>query len=266
MILIISNFSRQLIQSAAQLETSAFLAEYQALAYLIQIFRRLCVSRVTPTIPLHFATRSKEPAPLHHLCDPRSHYSTMKNPAPARSQEAQKPEDSAQSNPASISDPPSANQKILHDGKTYTTIKEGLAYVLIPPDAPLSQDPSLSKGEGPAQSVFYNPIQQYNRDLTVLAIRAFGEAHVAEKLAKASELRAKRQKKASNRQGKKQNKHGKANEAAAQDPKNKRKLDETAVEAEAEQPAAKKSKANRDKYVLNPWRRFGFGSPGNLHD
>lgn len=182
----------------------------------------------------------------------------MKELTPARSQESQNPENSAQSTPASISDPPSANQKILHDGKTYTTIKEGLAYVLIPPDAPLSQDPSLAKGEGPAQSVFYNPIQQYNRDLTVVAIRAFGEALVAEKLAKAAELREKRRKKASNKQDKRK---GRDQETSAQGSKNKRKLDETEMECAAEQPAAKKTKADRNRYVFNSWQGYALGVP-----
>lgn len=186
----------------------------------------------------------------------------MKNLTPSRSQKAEKPESAALSSPVSISEPPSANQKILHDGKTYTTIKEGLAYVLIPPDAPLSQDPSLSKGEGPAQSVFYNPIQQYNRDLTVLAIRAFGEGHVAEKLAKSSELKAKRQKKASKKQDKAGNKN-KAQETA-QGTKNtsKRKLDEDAPE----QPVTKKNKTDRNRYVEKSWQPFAFELPEILRD
>ncbi|TID25169.1 TRM-domain-containing protein [Venturia nashicola] len=167
----------------------------------------------------------------------------MDNSVPAHSQEPHNSGNSAIISPASISDPPSANQRILHDGKVYTTIKEGLAYVLIPPDAPLSQDPSLSKGEGPAQSVFYNPIQQYNRDLTVLAIRAFGEAFVAEKLAKAAELRDRRRKKAANKLNKRK---GKGQETEAQGERNKRKLRETEIEGAAEQPPAKKSKANRN--------------------
>ncbi|QDS75356.1 hypothetical protein FKW77_002229 [Venturia effusa] len=189
----------------------------------------------------------------------------MEDTTPSRPQESGNPEPAAPVplNPASISDPPSANQTILHNGKTYTTIKEGLAYVLIPPDAPLSQDPSLSKGEGPAQSVFYNPIQQYNRDLTVLAIRAFGEALVAEKVAKASQSRAKRRKKASKKQGavekedqetaqgngeKRQFDAGTAGEDESRQPAatNKRKLGELENEGDAEQPAAKKSKADRN--------------------
>lgn len=79
--------------------------------------------------------------------------------------------------PASITDLPQPGQTILHDGTEYTTIKEGLAHILIPPNAALSTDPRTFKQQ-PAeqtQQVFYNPIQQFNRDLSVLAIRAFGE-------------------------------------------------------------------------------------------
>ena len=59
-----------------------------------------------------------------------------------------------------------------HD-KQYKVIKEGTAEVLE------LQHPNDSKGprneEPKSQSVFYNPVQQYNRDLSVLAIKAFGE-------------------------------------------------------------------------------------------
>lgn len=161
----------------------------------------------------------------------------MADLAPPRSLETSKLENVNKSNPASISDPPLADQRILHDGKTYTTIKEGLAYVLIPPDAPLSQDPSLSKGEGPAQSVFYNPIQQYNRDLTVLAIRAFGEAQVAERNVKKGKSREKRHKKGPKKQAQ-----------TAQDA-NKRKLEDVATENAPLEPALKKNKPDRNRYV-----------------
>jgi tRNA (guanine26-N2/guanine27-N2)-dimethyltransferase len=75
---------------------------------------------------------------------------------------------------------PVADQHILQDGKEYTTIKEGLAYILIPAEA--SKVPQTApQGETQAQSVFYNPIQQFNRDLSVLAIKAYGEDVIARK-------------------------------------------------------------------------------------
>ncbi|CCU81474.1 N2,N2-dimethylguanosine tRNA methyltransferase [Blumeria hordei DH14] len=69
---------------------------------------------------------------------------------------------------------PAVGQHINHEGKQYTTIKEGLAYILIPAEA--SKVPQQTpKGENQTQDVFYNPIQQFNRDLSVLAIKAHGE-------------------------------------------------------------------------------------------
>jgi tRNA (guanine26-N2/guanine27-N2)-dimethyltransferase len=82
---------------------------------------------------------------------------------------------------ATIDSQPAVDQLIEHDGKSYSTVKEGLAYILVPPNARTEQDPKSKKkhkgddGEQQTQSVFYNPIQQFNRDLSVLAIKAFGE-------------------------------------------------------------------------------------------
>ncbi|KAF2998137.1 RNA methyltransferase tRNA(m5U54)methyltransferase [Curvularia kusanoi] len=69
---------------------------------------------------------------------------------------------------------PTAGQNISHEGKEYTTIKEGLAHILVPHDTPTSTDPRMSKEDTQKQQVFYNPIQQFNRDLSVLAIKTFG--------------------------------------------------------------------------------------------
>ncbi|KAH7375139.1 N2,N2-dimethylguanosine tRNA methyltransferase [Plectosphaerella cucumerina] len=58
-----------------------------------------------------------------------------------------------------------------YDGKDYKGVREGKATILVPASA-------VSSGKGGAaavQQVFYNPIQQFNRDLSVLAIRAHGE-------------------------------------------------------------------------------------------
>ncbi|KAF3480986.1 N2,N2-dimethylguanosine tRNA methyltransferase [Arthroderma uncinatum] len=79
-----------------------------------------------------------------------------------------------------ISTPPRQGQIIKHDGKVYKTIQEGLAYILVDQkDAEPAKPPPSTKNqkttEGDRPSVFYNPIQQFNRDLSVLAIRAYGE-------------------------------------------------------------------------------------------
>lgn len=56
------------------------------------------------------------------------------------------------------------------------TIKEGKASILVPQGAKVGED------RGEVQSVFYNPIQQYNRDLSVLAIKTYGEEVIQNKL------------------------------------------------------------------------------------
>lgn len=84
----------------------------------------------------------------------------------------------------------------------YATIKEGLAYILVPKEAQTSVDPKLKNGvDSQPQSVFYNPIQQFNRDLSVLAIRAYGEDMIEARLAKAERAKAVRRNKGKKRQG-----------------------------------------------------------------
>ena len=62
---------------------------------------------------------------------------------------------------------------VTYDGKQYKIAREGTAEIL---ELQQTTDPKTSKnGQSKAQSVFYNPVQQYNRDLSVLAIKAFGE-------------------------------------------------------------------------------------------
>ncbi|KAL8884065.1 MAG: hypothetical protein Q9192_006934 [Flavoplaca navasiana] len=63
---------------------------------------------------------------------------------------------------------PPVTHEVQYKDKTYEKVREGLADILNLP----SED---SKKDGNKQAVFYNPIQQFNRDLSVLAIRAFAE-------------------------------------------------------------------------------------------
>ncbi|KAG0632908.1 N2,N2-dimethylguanosine tRNA methyltransferase-domain-containing protein [Tuber brumale] len=70
----------------------------------------------------------------------------------------------------------------LEDGTECTAVREGLATVLFPKFV-AKQDKSGDDVKVDRQ-VFYNPIQQFNRDLSVLAIRAFGEVFLREKKAK----------------------------------------------------------------------------------
>lgn len=69
---------------------------------------------------------------------------------------------------------PAADQLVEHDGKVYRTVREGQAYILVPPKARTELDPRVAKEATENQKVFYNPIQQFNRDLSVIAIRTFG--------------------------------------------------------------------------------------------
>ncbi|KAK3060979.1 hypothetical protein LTS18_007289, partial [Coniosporium uncinatum] len=85
----------------------------------------------------------------------------------------------------SLDDLPEAGQRVAHDGKEYLTVKEGLAYILVPPNAPKAADPKdIASGKAQSQNVFYNEIMQYNRDLSVLAIRAMGEDFIVGKRAR----------------------------------------------------------------------------------
>lgn len=96
--------------------------------------------------------------------------------------------------PLDITAPPAANQNIFHEGKEYTTVKEGLAYILIPASA--SKTPQTTpKGNNEPQSVFYNPIQQFNRDLSVLAIKAYGEQYLETAVIKREKFNAKQKNK-----------------------------------------------------------------------
>jgi tRNA (guanine26-N2/guanine27-N2)-dimethyltransferase len=93
-----------------------------------------------------------------------------------------------------ISATPSVGQRILHNGKRYTTVKEGLAHILVPDEAGQEAPQHIARSDNVVQTVFYNPIQQFNRDLSVLAIKAYGEQLVKEKEAEAARRRKNAQK------------------------------------------------------------------------
>ncbi|KAK5628485.1 hypothetical protein RRF57_004200 [Xylaria bambusicola] len=69
-------------------------------------------------------------------------------------------------------------QPLLRDDQEYTEVKEGLAIIRVALSKP---DPSRKDNKSPEeqQQVFYNPIQQFNRDLTVLAIKAYADDFLA---------------------------------------------------------------------------------------
>ena len=94
--------------------------------------------------------------------------------------------------PVPITAAPGRDQLVAHNGKTYATVKEGNAYILVPPNARTSVNPNAKAKAEEEQKVFYNPIQQFNRDLSVLAIKAYGEELSRRKTA-AREVKKKRE-------------------------------------------------------------------------
>jgi len=99
---------------------------------------------------------------------------------------------------AGIDAAPRAGQSVSHEGQEYTTIREGLAHILVPHGIPTSIDPKMSKEDTQRQQVFYNPIQQFNRDLSVLAIKTFGEDLVHRRWQKREQARKKGNRKRKN--------------------------------------------------------------------
>ena len=140
---------------------------------------------------------------------------------------------------------PQVGQRINYAGKEYTTIKEGLAHILVPHGVPTSTDPKMSKEDTQRQQVFYNPIQQFNRDLSVLAIKTFGEDIIQRKAQKHEQHRKKGEKK-------KQKKHdtttteetANGTSFTEEGPSKKRKLDES--EADEEAAPSKKQKVTEN--------------------
>lgn len=106
--------------------------------------------------------------------------------------------------------PQAGDQLVQYDGKEYKAVKEGLASILNTPTQSNEQakDARPDRPDHEIQSVFYNPIQQFNRDLSVLAIRAYGEHVLASKRQKAEK---RKQKVAGNKKGTKR-KRGEEND------------------------------------------------------
>ncbi|OKL62861.1 hypothetical protein UA08_02120 [Talaromyces atroroseus] len=101
------------------------------------------------------------------------------------------------------------------DGKQYEPVKEGLAYILKPVDTHDSAKPAPKpRGSGMEQqeSVFYNPIQQFNRDLSVLAIKVFSEHFVAVARDQAAITRSRRSRKKNEKKRKREEENDGGNE------------------------------------------------------
>ncbi|EFX05420.1 dimethylguanosine tRNA methyltransferase [Grosmannia clavigera kw1407] len=136
------------------------------------------------------------------------------------------------------------NVTIGPDGKRYRTAREGLARIYVP----LSDGEKTRQngGGGPAvedhaQQVFYNPIQQFNRDLSVLAIKAYGQAKLeerAERFAKKKEVFAqKKRKQVADRRGDKRKRENEDEADEGERPVKVGKQSDDSARAEAEAEA-----------------------------
>lgn len=110
-----------------------------------------------------------------------------------------------------------ADNVVVVEGTRYKTAKEGLARIYVPLSGGDRKE-RQNGGGGPAvddhpQQVFYNPIQQFNRDLSVLAIKAYGTATIE----KRAEVAAKKRKEASSKKRKRREERDQHSAAAAAD-------------------------------------------------
>ncbi|KAE8336864.1 hypothetical protein BDV24DRAFT_154782 [Aspergillus arachidicola] len=126
---------------------------------------------------------------------------------------------SRSSNMEAESSPGILNQLVQYDGKEYHAVKEGNAFILNPPSQAAASTGTRRnlKAEDESQSVFYNPIQQFNRDLSVLAIKAYGENVLASK-----KRRAERRQKGGAVDGKAKGKKRKREDGDEEEPNGKR--------------------------------------------
>jgi tRNA (guanine26-N2/guanine27-N2)-dimethyltransferase len=156
---------------------------------------------------------------------------------------------------------PAPPETTIIDGKKYRVVREGLASVLAPyaEEAPVSTKRNKNNDDGKQtrpsanqsknndeghQAVFYNPIQQFNRDLTVLAITVYGEGALLE-------TQSKFKRKAQHSKNKKDERRPKnlATAQGSEQPNSrKRKADDFdgPLEVDTAQEGTKKLKANDD--------------------
>lgn len=80
---------------------------------------------------------------------------------------------------------PSNYESVTFADEQYTAVKEGLASILFrQPNKPEATESEEAGDIAIPDNVFYNPIQQFNRDLSVLAIKTFGDLYVTERTKK----------------------------------------------------------------------------------
>ena len=130
-------------------------------------------------------------------------------------------------------------EPVTINGKSYRPVREGLASILAPYQENTPGNEKLSKNRNNDQgnqAVFYNPIQQFNRDLTVLAITIYGEGALATK----SALYEKKDRSRKSKRNGKKDAGGQSNGIPPET--RKRKLDEVEVEPDDYQTETKKAR------------------------
>ncbi len=146
-----------------------------------------------------------------------------------------------------------APEPVTIGGKSYRPIREGLASILAPyresgPSPTVAKKPR-NNDEGD-QAVFYNPIQQFNRDLSVLAILIYGEGAIIQKQERFKQKNESTKKKRE-RSKKKKSGEGAGNVAEAQvseDISKKRKRDDSVVEEVEEVNGASSKRQRADEF------------------
>lgn len=160
---------------------------------------------------------------------------------------------------------------ITIDGRLYRTVREGQANILAPysKDNDKSKKPARQSGqprnndEGD-QAVFYNPIQQYNRDLSVLAILIYGESALQLKREKHQQnvkiARQKRKHKATSAAANTSRDHSLPTPAVSESPSKKRSLEEAGLDSEDGDNAtiSKRSKDNQTEETTDTEVRDGI--------
>lgn len=138
--------------------------------------------------------------------------------------------------------PTTSAERVLIDGREYRSVREGLASILAPfKESDANQIPSTkprNNDEG-EQAVFYNPIQQFNRDLSVLAILVYGEGAVLQKERKYKNKGQKTKKRKENTSKREAGAPTNGESMSVQEPppvheqpSKKRKLDEASIETD----------------------------------
>lgn len=143
----------------------------------------------------------------------------------------------------------SKNETVERDGAKFRTVTEGKATILVPEAA----------GEGKQAQVFYNPIQQFNRDLSVLAIKTYCEETIERRREK-FEMRTLKQSLKRKRRHDDGTEDGKSTEQAApQDPQD-------AAETKSEIPEAPKKEFNPTFKILDALSASGLRALRYAHE